>query len=71
MENILLDKELSENLKLKELIVCYNQIRPVLKYSEICHIIRTIDNRSISVRQLKHFCLKNSSWQEQAMFRMI
>ena len=47
MENILLDKELSENLKLKELIVCYNQIRPVLKYSEICHIIRTIHNLSI------------------------
>ena len=29
MENIL-DKELSENLKLKELIVYYHQIRPVL-----------------------------------------
>ena len=57
MENIL-DKELSENLKLKELIVYYNQIRPVSKYSEICHIICTIHNRSISVRQLKHFCQK-------------
>ena len=60
MENIL-DKELSENLKLKELVVYYNQIRPVLKYSEICHINCTIHNRSISVRQLKHFCLKSSS----------
>ena len=30
MENIL-DKELSENLKLKELIVYHHQIRPVLK----------------------------------------
>ena len=48
MENIL-DKELSENLKLKELIS---------KYSEICHIICTIHNRSVSVRQLKHFCQK-------------
>ena len=57
MENIL-DKELSENLKLKELIVYYNQIRPVSKYSEICHIICTIHNRSISVRQLKHLCQK-------------
>ena len=57
MENIL-DKELSENLKLKELIVYYNQIRPVSKYSEICHIICTIHNRSISVRQLKHICQK-------------
>ena len=46
MENIL-DKELSENLELKELIVYYHQIRPVLKYSEICHIIFTIHNRSI------------------------
>ena len=36
----------------------YHQIRPVLKYSEICHIICTIHNRSISVRQLKHFCQK-------------
>ena len=41
MKNIL-DKALSENLKLKELIVYYNQIRPVLKYSEICRIICTI-----------------------------
>ena len=57
MENIL-DKELSGNLKLKELIVYYHQIRPFLKYSEICDIICTIYNRSISVRQLKHFCEK-------------
>ena len=55
MENIL-DMELSENLKLKELIVYYHQVRQVLKYSEICRIICTIHNRSISVRQLKHFC---------------
>ena len=58
MENIL-DKELSENVKLKQLIVYYNQIRSVLKYSEICYIICTIHNRSISVRQLKHFCQKH------------
>ena len=51
MENIL-DKEL------KELIVYYHQISPFLKYSEICHIICTIYNRSTSVRQLKHFCQK-------------
>ena len=38
--------------------MCYDQIRPVLKYSEICHIICTIHNSSISVRQLKHFCQK-------------
>ena len=57
MENIL-DKELSENVKLKELIVYYHQINPVLKYSKICHIICTIYNRSTSVRQLKHFCQK-------------
>ena len=57
MENIL-DKELRENLKLKELIVYYHQIRPVLKYSKICHIICTIHNRCTSVRQLKHFCQK-------------
>ena len=57
MENIL-DKELSENVKLKELIVYYHQIRPVLKYSKICHTICTIYNRSTSVRQLKHFCQK-------------
>ena len=57
MENIL-DKELSENLKLKELIVYYHQIRSVFKYSGICHIICTIHNRSTSVRQLKHFCQK-------------
>ena len=36
MEN-LLDEELSKNLKLKDLIVYYHQIRPVLKYSGICH----------------------------------
>ena len=30
-------------------------IRPVLKYSEICYIICTIHNCSISVRQFKHF----------------
>ena len=29
-----------------------------LKDSEICHIICTIHNRSISDRQLKHFCQK-------------
>ena len=57
MENIL-DRELNENLKLKELIFYYHQIKPVLKYSEICHIICAIHNRSISVRQLKHFCQK-------------
>ena len=57
MENIL-DEELSKNLKLKDLIVYYHQIRPVLKYSEICHIICTIHNRSISVKQLKYFCQK-------------
>ena len=57
MENIL-DKELSENLKLKDLIVYYHQIRPVLKYSEICYIICTIHNCSISVRQFKHFSQK-------------
>ena len=51
MENTL-DKEL------KELIVYYHQISPFLKYSEICHIICTIYNRSTSVRQLKHFCQK-------------
>ena len=51
MENIL-DKEL------KELLVYYHQISPFLKYSEICHIICTIYNRSTSVRQLKHFCQK-------------
>ena len=55
---LLLDEELSKNLKLKNLIVYYHQIRPVLKYSEICHIICTIHNQSISVRQLKHFCQK-------------
>ena len=57
LENIL-DEELSKNLKLKDLIVYYHQIRPVLKYSEICHIICTIHNRSISVKQLKYFCQK-------------
>ena len=57
MENIL-DKGLSVNLKLKELIVYYHQTRPVLKYSAICHNIFTIHNRSISVRQLRHFCQK-------------
>ena len=57
MENIL-DKELRENLKLKELIVYYHQIRPVLKYSKNCHIICTIHNRCTSVSQLKHFCQK-------------
>ena len=57
MENIL-DRELNENLKLKELIFYYHQIKPVLKCSEICHIICAIHNRSISVRQLKHFCQK-------------
>ena len=36
----------------------YHQIRPVLKYSKICHIICTIHNRSISVKQLKYFCQK-------------
>ena len=54
MENIL-DPELHENLKLKELIMYYHQIRPVLKNSEVCHIICAIHNRSISVRQLKYF----------------
>ena len=57
MENIL-EEELSENLKLKDLIVYYHQISQVLKYSEICHIICTIHNRSISVRQLKYLCKK-------------
>ena len=57
MENIL-DKGLSVNLKLKELIVYYHQTRQVLKYSAICHNIFTIHNRSISVRQLRHFCQK-------------
>ena len=56
MENIL-DEELSKNLKLKDLIVYYHQVRPVLKYSEICHIC-TVHNCSISVRQLKDFCQK-------------
>ena len=55
MENIL-DGELSKNVKLKYLIVYCYQIRPVLKYTEIFHIICTIHNPSISVRQLKHFC---------------
>ena len=36
----------------------YHQIRSVIKYSEICHIICTIHNRSISVRQSKHLCQK-------------
>ena len=36
----------------------YHQIRLVLKYSENCHIICTIHNRSISVKQLKYFCQK-------------
>ena len=54
----ILDGELSRNLKLKDLIVQYHQIRPVLKYSEIFHIICKIHNRSISVRQLNHFCQK-------------
>ena len=54
----LLDEELSKNLKLKELIVYYHQIRPVVKCREICHIICTIHNRSISVKPLKYFCQK-------------
>ena len=57
MENIS-DEESSKNLKLKDLIVYYHQIRPALKYSQIFHIICTIHNRSISVRQLNYFCQK-------------
>ena len=57
MENIL-DEELSINLQLKDLIVYYNQIRRVLKYRQIFHIICTIHNRSMSVRQLNYFCQK-------------
>ena len=57
MENIL-DRELTENLKLKDLAVYNHQIRKVLKYSEISHIICTIHNGSISVRQVKYFCQK-------------
>ena len=57
MENIL-DKKLTENLKLKDLAVYNHQIRTVLKHSEISHIICTIHNGSISVRQVKYFCQK-------------
>ena len=57
MENIL-DRELTENLKLKDLAVYNHQIRTVLKYSEISHIICTIHNGSISVRQVKYSCQK-------------
>ena len=54
----LLDKELRENLKLRDLTLYNHQIISVLQYSEICHFICMIHNRSISLRQLKHFCQK-------------